>query len=395
MRRSFKMAMLLRLIAGAAALWPGVSGAQPRHSAAQVHMGVQTPGVTADSILLGESAAFSGAAAQLGIQMRDGMKLYFDYVNAHGGVYGRKIDLVTRDDRYEPAPAAENTKKLIEDDKVFALIGYVGTPTTKAAEPIFTAAQVPLIGPVTGAEIFREPFNRYIFNVRASYNDETDKIVQQLLTVGIKRFAVFYQDDPYGQAGLSGVKLAVKKRGGDIVALGTVERNTVDVTKAIQAIAPKQPDAIIMISAYQSCAAFIKQMKKRGYTGQFFNVSFVGSTALAHELGKEGRGVVISQVVPFPWGEATPVIAEFNQLAAKSNVNVNFSSVEGYLVAKVFVEGLRRAGKKLTRDSLISGLETMSNFDMGGFNVNFSPTNHNGSSYVDLTIITRNEQFLH
>jgi len=382
MRCGFKRQMRLCLVAGAALLWSALAAGQ-------------TPGVTASSVVLGESAAFSGPAAQLGIQMRDGMKLYFDRVNAQGGVYGRRIALVTRDDGYEPNRAAENTHKLIEDDGVFALIGYVGTPTSQAALPIFTGAKVPFFGAFTGAELLREPFNRYIFNVRASYYDETDQIVQQLLIVGIKRFAVFYQNDAYGQAGLTGVRLAMKKRGGDIVALGTVERNTVDVAKAVKEIAPKHPDAIIMISAYKSIAAFIRQMKKLDYRGQFLNVSFVGSTALAHELGDEGRGVVISQVVPFPWGEATPVIAEFNALAARNKVDVNFSSVEGYLVAKAFVEGLRRAGKNLTRESLIRVLETMSNFDLGGFDVNFTPTNHNGSSYVDLTIITRDGNFLH
>jgi branched-chain amino acid transport system substrate-binding protein len=374
--------MFLRLAAGVALLGPSLAAAD-------------TPGVTSTHVILGESAAFGGPAAQLGIQMRDGMMLYFEHVNAQGGVYGRKIELITLDDRYEPDLAAANTHKLIDDDKVFALIGYVGTPTSKAVLPIFTAAGVPFIGPFTGAELLREPFNRYIFNVRASYYDETDAIVRQLLTVGIKRFAVFYQNDAYGQAGLTGVERALKKRGGEIVATGTVERNTVDVSKAVKAIEPKHPEAIIMISAYQSCAAFIKQMKKLGYTGQFLNVSFVGSTALAQELGKEGRGVVISQVVPFPWGEETPVIAEFNALAAQAKVDINFSSVEGYLVAKVFVEGLRRAGKNLTRESLIRGLETMSNYDLGGFNVNFTPADHNGSSFVDLTIITRNEKFLH
>ncbi|MDA8108178.1 MAG: ABC transporter substrate-binding protein [Betaproteobacteria bacterium] len=382
MRRGFSHATLLPLIAGAAFLLPGLAGAD-------------APGVSATRVLVGESAAFTGPAAQLGIQMRDGMKLYFDHVNAQGGVYGRKIELITRDDRYEPKLAAENTHQLIEDDKVFALIGYVGTPTSQAALPIFTAAETPFIGPFTGADLLRHPFNRYVFNVRASYYDETDKIVQQLLTVGIKRFAVFYQNDAYGQAGLTGVQRAVKKRGGEIVATGTVERNTVDVGKAVKDIAPKQPDAVIMISAYNSIAAFVRQMKKLDYAGEFLNVSFVGSTALAKELGEEGRGVVISQVVPFPWGEATPVIAEFNALAAQAKVDVNFSSVEGYLVAKVFVEGLRRAGKNLTREGLIRALETMTNYDLGGFTVNFSPTDHNGSTFVDLTIITRNEKFLH
>jgi ABC-type branched-subunit amino acid transport system substrate-binding protein len=352
-------------------------------------------GVTPATIVLGQSAAFSGPAQQLGIQMRDGMKLWFDHVNRQGGVHGRKIQLVTRDDGYESTLAAENTRKLIQEDKVFALVGYVGTPTSQASLPIFTAAKVPFVGPFTGAELLRDPFNRYIFNVRASYYNETDQIVQQLLTTGSKRFAVFYQNDSYGQAGLSGVKIAVANRGGEIVATGTVERNTVDVAKAVKEIVPSRPDAVIMISAYKSIAAFIRAAKKEGYNSQFYNVSFVGSKALADELGKDGHGVAISQVVPFPWSRKIAVVKEFYALAENAKVDVNFSSLEGFLVAKVMVEGLRRVGKgrELTRESFIAAMETMDAVDFGGFLVSYSPKDHNGSRFVDLTIIARDGGF--
>jgi len=355
----------------------------------------QVPGISPTSVVVGESAAFTGPAAQLGIQMRDGMKAYFDAINAQGGINGRMIRLVTRDDQYEPNLAAENTKKLLGEDNVFALIGYVGTPTSLAALPIFTEEKVPFVGPYTGAELLRTPFNRYIFNVRASYFDETDKIVEQLLTVGMKRFGVFYQNDAYGQAGLAGMERAVKARGGQIVSKATVERNSVDVAKAVQTIRPSSPDAVVMVSAYKSIAAFVRAMQKAGYTGQFHNVSFVGSKALSEELKADGQGVVISQVVPFPWGLAVPVVREFTELAGKTRTDVNFSSMEGYLVARVFVEGLKRAGKKPTRESLISGLESMTDMDLGGYFVSFSPTNHNGSHFVDLTIIGRDGNFLH
>jgi len=351
-------------------------------------------GVTASTIVLGQSAAFSGPAQQLGIQMRDGMKLWFDHVNRQGGIRGRKIRLVTRDDGYESALAAENTRKLIQEDKVFALVGYVGTPTSKASLPIFTDAKVPFVGPFTGAELLRDPFNRYIFNVRASYYNETDQIVQQLLTTGSKRFAVFYQNDSYGQAGLKGVEIAVSQRGGEIVASGTVERNTVDVAKAVKEIVPTRPDAVIMISAYKSIAAFIRAAKKDGYNGQFYNVSFVGSTALSNELGKDGHGVAISQVVPFPWSRKVEVVREFHELAAKAKVDINFSSLEGFLVAKVTVEGLRRVGgRPLTRERFIEAMETMNNADFGGFLVSYSRKDHNGSRFVDLTIIARDGGF--
>jgi branched-chain amino acid transport system substrate-binding protein len=355
----------------------------------------QVPGVTHKTILLGQSAAFSGPAAQLGIQMNVGTKAYFDHVNAQGGVFGRKIELKTRDDRYEATLCIENTKKFIQEDRVFALISYVGTPTTVAAMPVFTEAKVPLVGPFTGAEAFRNPVNRYIFNIRASYYDETEKIVEQLVSTGNKKIAVFYQDDAYGQAGLKGVQIAMDRRNLKIAALGKVERNTVNVQDAVKTINAVEPDGVIMISAYTSIAEFVREMKKAGSTTQFHNVSFVGSTALADALKDEGYGVAISQVVPFPWSPSVPIVKEYQEIMAKSgHTDFNFSSLEGYIVGKVMVEGLRRAGKDLTREKLISALEGMNNVDLGDFIVNFSPGNHSGSRFVDLTMIGRGGKFL-
>jgi ABC-type branched-subunit amino acid transport system substrate-binding protein len=355
----------------------------------------QTPGVTAKSILLGQSAAFSGPAAQLGIQMNIGTKAYFDYVNAQGGVYGRKIELKTRDDKYEANLCADNTKKFIQEDKVFALISYVGTPTTVAAMPIFTEAKVPVIGPFTGAEALRNPVNRYIFNVRASYFDETEKIVEQLVSTGSRKIAVFYQDDAYGQAGLKGVQNAMDKRNMKIAALGKVERNTVNVQDAVKTINGAQPDGVIMISAYASIAEFVREMKAAGSTTQFHNVSFVGSTALADALKGEGYGVAISQVVPYPWGPEVRIVKEYQAILAKAgHTDYNFSSLEGFIVGEVMVEALRRAGKNLTREKLIAALEGMNNVDLGDFVVNFSPTSHSGSKSVDLTMIGHGGTFI-
>ena len=352
-------------------------------------------GVSNDKIVLGQSVALTGPAAQLGIQMRNGLKAYFDEVNAKGGVNGRKIELITLDDGYEPAKTVPNTKELIEKHRVFALIGYVGTPTSVPAIPVFTEAKVPFIGPFTGAEALRQPFNRYIFHVRASYYDETDKIVEQVLSTGGKNIAVFYQDDAYGQAGLKGTQIAMEKRGQKIAALGTVERNTVKVEDAVKKINAAQPDAVVMISAYTSCAEFIKQMKKAGSTAQFYNVSFVGSVSLANALGQDGPGVGISQVVPFPWAASVPVVKEYQSLSAKDgNKDYNFGAMEGFLVAKTFVEGLRRTGKDVTRERFIDAMEKMQDVDLGGFFVGFSPKSHAGSKFVDLTIIGRDGKFM-
>jgi len=348
-----------------------------------------TPGVTANSIVLGQSAAFSGPAARLGESMRDGANLYFDEVNRTGGVHGRKIRLQSLDDGYEPDRAVANTRQLIERDNVFALFGYVGTPTSYAVIPLVTDAQIPFFGAFTGAEGLRNPMNKYILNLRAGYNQETETLVNFLVNQRKKRIAVFYQDDAYGKAGLTGVQLAMDKRKLPIVALGTVERNTVDVDDAVKTIAKTNPDAIIMISAYKSCAAFIKHMNKTGVQPEYLNVSFVGSDALAAELGAEGHGVYISQVVPYPWDPSSSVSMEFTTLARRDapNMKPSFNNLEGYIAAKTFVEGLRRTGPDLTREKFITALESFRDVDLGNFLVSFTPTDHNGSSYVGITII--------
>jgi branched-chain amino acid transport system substrate-binding protein len=352
-------------------------------------------GVSEKEILIGQSAPFSGPAAELGKRLNAGIKAYVEAVNAQGGINGRKLKVITADDGYEANRAAANTKNLIEKEGVFALIGYVGTPTTLASLPILTDAKVPLLGPFTGAQSLREPFNRYLFHVRASYFDETEKIVEHLTTVGIKRIGVFYQNDAYGKAGLEGVERAIKKRGLSIAALGIVERNSTDLSKALSMLDAK-PEAIIQISAYSSCAAFIKEAKSKGYAGLFANVSFVGSNALSDALGQQGAGVMISQVMPFPFSPTTQIVREYQKRMAEiGDSNYDFSSLEGFITAKVMVEGLRRAGRALTRESYINALESINRLDLGGFDVSFTSANHAASKFVDLTIIAGNGKFRH
>ena len=341
-----------------------------------------------DRIVLGQSAAFTGPAAQLGIQFHAGAKLYFDQHNAQGG--GRRnIEIRQMDDGYEPDRCAANTKKLIDDD-VFALFGYIGTPTSVAALPLATRARVPFFAPFTGAMALRDPFSRTTFHVRASYNDETALIVKQLTSLGLKKIAVFYQNDAYGKAGLDGVTLALAAQNLKPVAQATVERNSVDVAAAVTALTAAAPDAVVQISAYKSCAAFIRAARKAGYGGTYYNVSFVGTQALADELGKDGAGVVVSQVMPSPYNAARPIAREFVEAVKKAggDYQANFSSMEGYIAAKVFAEGLRRAGPKLTRDTLISGLEGMGSQSLGGFSVSFSASDHVASSFVELSMLT-------
>ena len=342
-------------------------------------------------IVLGQSAAFTGPAAQLGIQLNLGAKLYFDQLNAQGGIGRRTIEIRTMDDGYEPERCAENTRKLIADD-VFALFGYVGTPTSLAALPLFTQAKVPFFAPFSGADSLRQPFNRLIFHVRASYYDETALIVRQLTNLGLKKIGVFYQNDAYGKAGLEGVTRALADLKLTPTSVATVERNSVDVKAAVDKLVAAKPEAVVQISAYAASAAFIRAARKAGYGGTFYNVSFVGTQALADELGKDGAGVVVSQVVPSPYQPSRQITREFLDAIKKGGdkVQPNYSSMEGYVAARVFAEGLRQAhaSGKITRDSFIAGTESIGTQTISGYAVALSGTNHAASKFVEMSMLT-------
>ncbi len=342
-------------------------------------------------LVLGQSCALTGPAAQLGTQMRTGAKLCFDAVNAAGGVNGLQIELKTLDDGYEPDRCKANTQALIDED-VFALFGYVGTPTTLAALPLVNQAKIPLFAPLTGAEALRDPMSHWVFHVRASYYEETALIVRQLTQLGLKKISVFHQNDSYGKAGLEGVQRALRPMGLEPMGTSTVERNSVDVAKAVKDLVPSLPEAIVMISAYKSCAAFIRAARKAGYGGVFYNVSFVGTQALSDELGKDALGVVVSQVMPYPFGTVSGVAAEYQAALAKANaaganLKLDYNGMEGFLTAKVFTEGLRRMGRP-SREGLVAALEGLQNFNPGGFPLHFTPAKHVGSNFVELTMLT-------
>ncbi|TXK32992.1 ABC transporter substrate-binding protein [Ottowia sp. GY511] len=338
-------------------------------------------------ILLGQSAAFTGPSMQLGTQFHAGAQLYFQQLAGQGGVNGRPVEIRQLDDGYEPDRCASNTEKLIKDD-VFALFGYIGTPTSLVALPMASAAKVPFIAPFTGAMSLRAPFKREAFHVRASYDDETELIVKQLTHLHQDRIAVFYQNDAYGKAGLTGVTQALGARKLKPVAEATVERNSVDVGAAVAKLAGSGAQAIVQIGSYKASAAFIRAARKAGFGGTFYNVSFVGTQALADELGKDGAGVMVSQVMPSPYNPARTIAREFVAAAQKSGkVQPNFSSMEGYLAAKVFAEGLRRAGSKPSRENLIAALESI-NEDFGGYRVGFAPNNHVASRFAELSMLT-------
>lgn len=340
------------------------------------------------AIVLGQSVPLTGPAAQLGLQMQIGAKACFDAVNAAGGVGGLPILLKTLDDGYDPVRCKANTEKFIQED-VFALFGYVGTPTSLAALPLVNAAKLPFIAPFTGAEALRDPFNKLVFHVRASYFDETELIVKQLTQLDLKKIAVFHQNDAYGQAGLKGVERALKSRSLQPTAVATVERNSVEVAAAVKALVAGAPEAIVQIGAYKSCAAFIREARKAGYGGLFYNVSFVGTQALAEELGKEAAGIVVSQVMPSPFGTAAGIVNDYQQALRKLDpkAEFNYTSIEGYIGARVMVDALRHMARP-SRESLVVGLESLSGYESRGYQLRFGPTKHVGSNFVELSMLT-------
>jgi branched-chain amino acid transport system substrate-binding protein len=356
---------------------------------------VAEPGVNANSIVFGQAAALDGPASALGRDMRQGILAAFAEVNASGGVKGRKLELLSRDDGYEPNKSIEAVKRLIEEDQVFALVGPVGTPTSLATQPIATTAGVPFIGPFTGAEFLRNPFKPNVVNVRASYFQETEAMVARLTTdLGIERIAILYQDDAFGRAGLAGVQKALDKRSMTLVSEGTFERNTTAIKKALLSIRAGNPEAVIMIGPYQPCAAFIKLAREFKLEAVFVNISFVGSNALAKTLGSSGDAVVITQVVPFPGDASIPLIARY-QAALRLNdptAEPGFVTLEGYLVGRLVVAALEKIGTEPTRKALLDAISD-SSFDFEGFKLVYRPNDNQGSNEVWLTAITADQSF--
>jgi branched-chain amino acid transport system substrate-binding protein len=356
-------------------------------------------GVGPRSILIGQSAAFSGPAGELGREFRAGAHEVFDQVNAQGGVHGRQIVMVYRDDRYEPDLARRNTERFLQRDKVFALFGYVGTPTVQAALPLIERAQVPLVAPLTGAQLLRQPRNPLIFNLRASYHQEIEAIVRYLLRYGRRSIAIVYQNDAYGRDGQVGARKALASRGLKPVLETTVERNSADTREAARRVALARPDAVLMISSYGTIASFIPNLRKQGSQAQVMSVSFVGSNALGRALPPQHRhGVGISQVVPFPWNPRVPVVRDYQNTISRnrSGASYGFSSLEGYIAASLLVRALQAAGPDLTRARLMRTMETMGPVDLGGYRVEFSPARRQASDFVELTfMVGRDGAFIH
>lgn len=348
-------------------------------------------------IVLGQSAPFSGPSEILGSQYNQGARLHFEMVNAKGGINGRTIELKRLDDGLNPERCVANTRQFINEG-VFALFGYVGTPTSMAALPLATEAHIPFFAPLTGAQSLREPFNRYAIHVRASYFEEAAAIIKQTTAVGIKKIAVFYQNDAFGKAGLDDVVRAMAPLKLQPVATGSVESNSTDVAQALKGILSASPEAIVQIGAYKGCATFIRLARRAGYGGNFYNISFVDTQALSGELGAVARGVIVSQVMPFPYGAATPIATEYLSALQASGLvatSPNYSGIEGFVAAKVFTEALRRAGKALTREGFLTAIQSMQNYNLGGMTMEFGPQKNVGSKFVEMTMLTEDGKVRH
>ena len=353
-------------------------------------------GVTKDRIVFGQVAALEGPAQALGQGMRQGLLAAFAEVNRAGGVAGRKLELKSADDGYEPQKTIDAMKKMLGEEKVFAIVGAVGTPTSNAGQPIATEAKVPFIGPFTGAEFLRNPYNRYVVNIRTSYFQETEALIEHLTKdLGITKIAILYQDDTFGLAGLDGVKLSMAKRNMSLVASGMFRRNTTAVKSALLEIMKANPEAVVTVGPYKPVAEFIKLARQAKMDAIFVAISFVGSDALAQEMGDKGAGVIVSQVVPFPGDKSFPVVASYQTALAALDPGAKpgFVSLEGYLVGRLVIEALKRVPGEPTREALLDAITYTGSFDLDGMELTYGPENNQGTNEVFFTVLQADGSF--
>lgn len=354
----------------------------------------------ADDIVIGQVAPLSGVLADTGKDMVLGAKVYFDSVNAQGGIQGRKIRHVVKDDGYKVDETVRLTREVVDKDGAVALIGFAGTGNVAELlkQKVLENANIALMAPYTGGEVLRTPFNPNIFHIRAGYADEAEGIVNQLVMLNMKRIGVMYQDDPFGKAGLAGVEAALKKRNLELVGTGAYEKNTDNVADAVKAIAAANPQAVVMISVNKSTAAFSKEIRAASTVAQLVNISVVNPKEIVRLIGADhARGIGIAQVMPYPFSSTAAIVKEYQQAMKKhapAGTELSYTSFEEFIGAKVLVEGLRRAGANPTREKVIRALETLNAFDTGGFTVRFSPDNRIGSRFVEITVLGKDGRLL-
>ena len=355
----------------------------------------ETPGVTSSSILIGSCSALDGPARFLGSQTVLGATAYLHSVNDQGGVLGRKVQLVAHDDGYDPEKAPTCFNRMASEG-VFALGFFVGTPTAKVYVPMAQEAKIPVVGLFTGAQMLYEPLKHYIINVRASYYDETREQVDRLWEVNVRKIGVIYQNDAFGKAVLEGVKLALEKHHSTPAAVGTFERNTLDVDAGLKDVMAAHPQAVVVVGPYAPVAAIVKKAHAADWRPRFLTVSFVGTEEFIKEAGSDAEGTIITQVVP-PYDHTDyPTIALYRKCLQKyyPSTPLSFVSLEGFVDAMVVVEGLKRAGDDLTREKFITAIESIHDMNVGlgpMLTLNYSATDHKGFERVYPTVV-RNGQ---
>jgi branched-chain amino acid transport system substrate-binding protein len=350
------------------------------------------PTLACAEIVLGHSGDLSGTSAALTKDYLRGMNAYFDEVNKKGGIRGEKIKVVSRDDAFNPDKTAENTKALI-DQNVLALVGYRGTANVQKIVPLLKEAGIAEIGNTSGARSLRDPHVPGLFHVRASTTDEIEAAVNHAWTIGITRLAAAYQDDAFGKEGLDALNASLKKRGATVAAVAPVPRGTVDVDKAVDALATANPQAVLFIGQSKPAAALIKGMRAKGSKPQFMVLSV--ASGLHADLGEDAAGIIVSQVVPYPFTElGTPVVREYQKVVGGlEDKKFSYNSMEGFLNAKLVAQALQKMQPPYTRAKVVSTLESMTNEDLGGFAVSYSKQSNLGSRYVALTMIRKDGSF--
>ncbi len=357
---------------------------------------VGDPGASDQAVRFGQSAAFSGPAAELGTDMRLGIEAAFAETNKQGGVHGRLLELVSLDDAYEPEAAIVNTRRLIEEDQVFALIGAVGTPTSRSATPVAAEHGVPYVAPFTGAAFLRDLALDNVINLRASYDQETEEMVERLTTdLGFERISVMYQDDSFGRAGYRGALQALERRGMEPASLGLYTRNTTAVKSGLLDLQQGDPEAVIVVGAYKPVASLISWARLIGMNTVFITLSFVGSNALADELGSDAPGVYATQVMPFPTDITVPAVEAYLEALREHDPGAEpgFVSIEGYLAGRMAIAALEKCGRALDRDCFLGSFQNLEAKDLYGFELDFGAFDNQGSDAVFLTVIDDNGQY--
>jgi branched-chain amino acid transport system substrate-binding protein len=351
-------------------------------------------GVTDNTILIGQTIGLTGIVAAPVKEMNEGANAYFSLVNMQGGVHGRKIEMRVLDDKFEPALAAANAERLAKQDRVFALFQNRGTPHTEAILPILAANQIPLVAPSTGAAIFHVPVNRWLFHVRAKYQDEIFKGVEHFDTVGVRSIGLLHVDDSFGRDGLEGFNKAMAVHKLTPAVIASFDRVKPDYAATAAQLIKANPQALIIVSSSKNTIDVIKAIRNQGSQMQIMTLSNNSSQAFVKDLGNAGAGIVVSQITPAPHLMSTTLGQEFMKAAKASGTTVSYAAMEGFVNAKTLVEGLRRAGPKLTREGFIRALESMQRMDLGGLMLTYSPSDHSGSEFVELTMIGRDGRFV-